>query len=427
MAKSEDIQNIKGTVKFVQHHLPPFEAGEYKISISHALSASKGDLPGDTDVAEYSFVVQGDRFTLSPENINKVFPPNKMQGEYDSVLPHVVLTRRTLPWERTPLTSGIVELDNSLKDVPTWLAVLIFQDDPVAPAPPRTKITLQSLYDLPTTNTISQFTPGKSGGESLDNILEYGQNPTDECWVIDVSVPLFNQIAPSLEDLKWTAHSRKISFEDDGSDESDYAMVIANCLPAQDSHAVAHLVSLEGMGNHLPNDDGSDNTGLGIDGTVSLVSLYSWEFTDVPDTITFAHLLENLNKKLVDSNPFSESALLRLSVEGITDPTAQNALDRGYTAMPHHLRTGNQTLSWYRGPLAPYQVGKTLGLPISNADDVTFYDPGIGMFDVSYAAAWQLGRLLALADKPFAVQLYYWKREIVREALRRIALGALEE
>ena len=33
------------------------------------------------------------------------------------------------------------------------------------------------------------------------------------------------------------------------------------------------------------------------------------------------------------------------------------------------------------------------------------------MFDVSYAAAWELGRLLALQDKDFSTGLYQWKRQ----------------
>jgi hypothetical protein len=38
------------------------------------------------------------------------------------------------------------------------------------------------------------------------------------------------------------------------------------------------------------------------------------------------------------------------------------------------------------------------------------YDPAIGMFDVSYAAAWELGRLLSLQSKSFSTSLYQWKR-----------------
>ena len=38
------------------------------------------------------------------------------------------------------------------------------------------------------------------------------------------------------------------------------------------------------------------------------------------------------------------------------------------------------------------------------------YNPDTGMFDQSYAAAWQLGQLLALNSKQFSVGLYNWKR-----------------
>ena len=33
------------------------------------------------------------------------------------------------------------------------------------------------------------------------------------------------------------------------------------------------------------------------------------------------------------------------------------------------------------------------------------------MFDESYAAAWELGRLMALRSKPFSVALCNWKRQ----------------
>ena len=37
------------------------------------------------------------------------------------------------------------------------------------------------------------------------------------------------------------------------------------------------------------------------------------------------------------------------------------------------------------------------------------------MLDVSYAAAWQLGRLMAVRDKSFAFALYRWKQEAARK------------
>ena len=48
------------------------------------------------------------------------------------------------------------------------------------------------------------------------------------------------------------------------------------------------------------------------------------------------------------------------------------------------------------------------------------YDAGMKMFDASYAAAWQLGRLLALSSLAFSTSLLGWKKT-VRERIVRIS------
>ena len=90
-------------------------------------------------------------------------------------------------------------------------------------------------------------------------------------------------------------------------------------------------------------------------------------------------------------------------------PTPQDALKMGYAAFDHHTRQGARTVSWYRGPLLPYENPRLARVPFSSADSLVRYDPESGMIDVSFAAAWQLGRLLALGDQAFASLLYDWK------------------
>ncbi len=77
-----------------------------------------------------------------------------------------------------------------------------------------------------------------------------------------------------------------------------------------------------------------------------------------------------------------------------------------------HLRFAGETVAWYRGPLAPAPLPSgTVRTPISCADAANRYDPSSGVFDVSYAAAWQLGQLLALQSSDFALALYNWRRD----------------
>jgi predicted aconitase with swiveling domain len=100
----------------------------------------------------------------------------------------------------------------------------------------------------------------------------------------------------------------------------------------------------------------------------------------------------------------------------------QTALKLGYAPLPHNLRQGSRTVSWYRGPLVPVpDVARTVDKIFVNADAALQYDKDTGLFDVSYAAAWQLGRLLALQAPEFAWALFLMERGYVADNLMKEA------
>ena len=115
--------------------------------------------------------------------------------------------------------------------------------------------------------------------------------------------------------------------------------------------------------------------------------------------------------------------------------------------MPHEMRQGNRSVSWYRGPLAPGRVDRPNESPTPgsadtrnadeqkpsegswrahSADQLVRYNPANGMFDVSYAAAWELGRLLTLQNEKVAVSLLDWKRRHRHAQERQRAMQELE-
>ena len=82
--------------------------------------------------------------------------------------------------------------------------------------------------------------------------------------------------------------------------------------------------------------------------------------------------------------------------------------------MEYRLTTGERTAAWYHGPLAERDHGVVLDLPARQASDLMLLERATGMRDISYATAWELGRLLALRDSAVGVQLHQWKRQVAQ-------------
>jgi hypothetical protein len=202
---------------------------------------------------------------------------------------------------------------------------------------------------------------------------------------------LLEEIMPGYDDLRYLAHVRRV----DG-DES--AVIVGNRLPRPGSTSTVHLVSVEGR--YYPQERTFDfGTHTGPTDLVRLVSLASWRFASIDENQTFAHMVRQLAQ---DAGPF------RLS-QSPTSP-AEAFLEQGFVPARHMLRQGGRTIAWYRGPFATGPVADEVELPVHTSDSLLRYHEDIGMFDVGYAAAWELGRLLALQSSAFSTALYEWKR-----------------
>jgi hypothetical protein len=109
---------------------------------------------------------------------------------------------------------------------------------------------------------------------------------------------------------------------------------------------------------------------------------------------------------------------------------ARPFVQQGYVPAIHQTRHANRTVSWYHSPLAPGETPESKlpneSLPARTADQLMRYNPDTGMFDVSYAAAWELGRLLTLQNESVAVGLLDWKRRHRHAHERKQAMRQLE-
>lgn len=381
--------NIPSRIEFIQFHRPALPDGTYEITVTQTISTTDTRVPHTTYSVTRRFTVTDERHTLTPADILAVFPPVDSLGDHSNVLPHVILSRSTLPWER--------RADLGDENTP-WLALLLFNETEDGPS--SHVVTLGELM-LPATGTVRW--PGLT--------LEAGQQASDKVTVIDVPKRLLSKIMPAKSDLAYLAHVRQGTDEAGNLVGEQMAVIVGNRLPARGCVSAVHLVSLEGRYNNA----GFDYQGAGDEDLIRLVSLQSWRFTSTDPEQTFSGLLTRLNHM---------PGTLRLP--NIGHATADAYLAQGFVPLSHRGRQGDQTVSWYRGPLLP-GTNETQETKLPNriraADELVRYHTAQGLFDVSYAAAWELGRLLALQSQMFAITLYRWKRAHVqqlREAERQL-------
>lgn len=437
-------------VTFIQHKLPGLTDGTFELQVSQTLWKDDED---KTRIDEgeientYKFAVQGDRFALSggPGTLNSVFPANNADGMYSEVFAHAVLSNPAFPWTRSPMSTGAVEVEDvpTDQDVPTWLAVLVLDQDDADVHPgltltPQTG-TLRDLFPP------AALQPGMGKSTLGDNYsyfygvtntdgLEIGESLDDPIQFIDVPLKLFVAIAPTVEDLKLTAHVREVSIENKpiaaGTPEpsnpvGSFSIVIGTRLPQTMRQSHAALVSLEGLSDFLPGDeDGTAPAGgatVDMTKSIRLAVMASWAFFATGTNAGFVDRLMALNGRGKDSGTDDASNTnIRLDLPGAKG-AVKDALALGYVPLNHDLRGGGNTVSWYRGPLSPAKVPTSeLETPVPSADNLTIFDPTLGMLDVSLGAAWTIGRLAALQDTSFSTSLYQWKRGLSAKVVNEV-------
>lgn len=451
----------QGQIQFIQSHQMALEPGQYKVAVEQTVKLTDADV-NESFTTQLAFVVQGNRFELTRPEIHAVFPPAGSLGDHSHVLPHVSLKSSTLPWERlaqpnnqkTPWLALILihEGEKLLRTLPRdYILEATFrdaQDNTLTPAQ-KNKLWQHLLSDgiswlkeaddeaidneaiivEPNNRKSAQLSVEFAGLETqIEAILaqaentkliplgklqqsstgaikwpgvdlETGQQVDDNVAVIDVPKTLLAKILPTIEDLEYLAHVRQVTGDTENSEP--LSVVISNRLPKSEGTSTAYLVSLE---NRYSNGKFNDQNATDAE-YIRLVTLKSWRFACTNPEQNFSGLLKNLNKETLRLPSQDNSSQ--------DNPDVVSSLAKGYRAFPHYLRQGGKTFSWYHSPLSPGENPTSLALSqlaIRNADQLIAYNPNTGLFDISYAAAWQLGQLLALQDKQFATRLFNWKR-----------------
>ena len=373
-----------GEMEVYVNSLPGLTAGSYQISVTQSLPNSATD--NFTTTAPQSFAVAGPQFVLDSAEVHAMFPPANANGNYGQCTPFVVLRNAALPWER------LIVNDNSIP----WLALLVFQSD---------EVTLNRTTDSPQiTGSVQDFLAPEEG------VVKPSINSTDlppsvlgtSMNSIRVTTDVFTAVMPRLVELSSLSHVRQIDADSQAVPatgvEDIFSIVMANRFPNSESEGggqlgatnYVHLVSLEGLQGWLVDQP------VWPEGAkfVQMASLAAWRFVSIPQP---GQTFEDLATALVRAGiPDREALLLRI-------PATFPRLSEGFTALSYHTLPGPDTFAWYRGPFVPFPAQPLpAGIDVyRHSAQAIIYDQADGVFDNSYAAAFNIGRLTALADPVF--------------------------
>jgi hypothetical protein len=427
-------ESSKSKLTLVDSCKPQLTAGNYRLSAKQTLRlrgvgsqpvSGDGSQSGETlglsgdgsqsvEWVEWKrpkeFWVSASRFVLGPDEVYSVYPPDGQSGAYLDTIPHVVFASKSLPWVR------LLRGDN---DAP-WMALLLLDETECA----------KNVIEV----TSRKLTEVKDPGQGIyrpDITLDPWEKKEDSnasaeareqneklCMTVDVPWELFRKIAPRVKELKYLAHARKVTTGDKedvaGIGDGGFSLLLGNRVPKEDKQYFAFVVSLEGLSGLIEDAPPSPPPAK-----VRLVVLSKWSFLSRGEK--FKTLLENL------ASPQKDAWLRVTRPESVQNEAARTALELGYVPMRHQFRHGRSTMSWYRGPLVPLRIRyQPRTLIYRSADEALQLDPDVGLFDVSYAAAWQLGRLLALQAPDFARSLFYSETSYITDKLLKKAADVLK-
>lgn len=377
----KDVGINTGRIILAEKYPTPVAPGNLIVHAKQELSGDEKLKSAVIQEEEFLFTCEAAGLTLGEEEIYSTYPPKDSFGLFETVLPHMVLRKKTLPWER----------DMGIDGAP-WIALLLFSEEE--------PVKLQSM-DVAKAFRVEGDTycpvTAKEGYELGTNVL-----------VLDVASELFGSVCPLAKDLPLLAHVRQVNRDNKATEEifqGEWLSVLTcNRLPCSGTgkkglRNTVYLVSLEDFGTFLLDDGVREQ----------ICSSGKWKKVRIPVLTSFSFYSKKEDYDFAGCFEALEADTLKIRSDKAKD--SLSLLQRGYTAHNHFLRDGGVTVSLYHGPFLPWDA------PVYEAkyeiftDARLIYQPELGMFDVSMSTAANLGRMLGLQDKIFAKRLLAFRAE----------------
>jgi hypothetical protein len=133
-----------------------------------------------------------------------------------------------------------------------------------------------------------------------------------------------------------------------------------------------------------------------------------WSFT-TSEGATFETLMQDLDVGLLGTVPAPKP-------EAPPAPEGPELVETGHIGLQHQTRRGDAASAWYRGPLVPHPTDRDVPdddgrLPVAHTADQLRRVVPDGREDLSHAAAYEMGRLLALSQLSIVSALLRFRQE----------------
>jgi hypothetical protein len=416
------------TPSFIDRRKPRLVAGRYEVTVRQSvehlhLLPCEPATGMEVDAWQHAgcleqkiaFHVTAPRWGIADDQIDRVFPPPGSKGDYSRFFPYVLIDNPTLPWERCPY-AGTQEKQTEGKtpkppetDTP-WLALVMFVETLIheatdvtgAPSPDRIRQghAAPAIWKA-TDDEAPPATWAITNGVAIPRL---NPEPTDRAdttvSVVDVPKALEKQLGLSAERV--ARHACVVQSPDAQSlgKAGEHALITCPDMPKPGRYRLM-LLSLEGW-----LDSTHELVDIDICSATThrrFVCLGQWSFTCSEETASFKEIAESIEVGLlVDAAP--------------TDELHRQA---GGYLMPMTPRDGLATRSWRRGPLVPARINVPSDFDPwggRSAEELILDALDNGPADVSYAEAWEQGRLAALRKPVLAAALADCRRACVHKA-----------
>lgn len=375
--------------KLADNCLPPLYEGFYNVKFNHSMTVeektnnNKSNNKDENFHIEKKFCVAINAEKLPDTDVFHVSPAPNDQGDFSTELPFMVFNDPTYPWLKNLSTC-----DNF--PIP-WIALIVLSEKEVK----EEKDIKHSELPEESQKTGVYF--------RYDDNKNSSYKDEDSVHIVRVERATFDSIMPDIEDRAWLTHCKNevdLSATDDITIQKDgnFSVVIANRFPPRNSETTvkytAHLIPA-----YLYDDRNKIPAGTDVE----LISLYHWSFYS-------EKCASDPNDKISDKSFVSFIDRLKNK----DDEKAKNSRQVcDSTLKEHRLRTGEKTYSLYHGPIMPMkynQASNINGEEVYTSDGRLIYNRENGIFDVSYAAAFNLGKLVTLSHNAEAQKIVNWRK-----------------